>query len=108
MQQSSATTASGFGKMAAHKFKSMGSLDALAMGSTEDLAIPDVNEDLAGLSEGGASPHSSQKELKFEEKKVTSSSKTKVNSASNDFIWLLRKHPVGVLSPQLPWASFSP
>ncbi|KAB7507096.1 Sterile alpha and TIR motif-containing protein 1 [Armadillidium nasatum] len=87
------TTASGFGKLAASGFKSMGSLDALKMSSTEDLqqlAIPDVSEELGNLSDGGSalttsSPHSSQKELKFEEKKVTSSSKTKVVTDKNSY-----------------------
>lgn len=74
----------------------MGSMDALndalQMGSTEQLALPDVEDDfdiqnlavqqdqlgsspLTSVSTNGNNP----KELKFEQKKVTSSSKTKVS-----------------------------
>lgn len=100
LQQSSSAAAlqagTGFNKLKASGFNmgSMDALDALQMGSTEQLALPDVENDFdlqnalsaqqdqlssSPLTSGSAS-NGNPKELKFEQKKVTSSSKRKVRS----------------------------
>ena len=94
-QSSSASSLQGFNKMKPSGFN-MGSMDALNdalnMGSTEQLALPDVENDFAlqnlkasqdQLSSSpltsGSTNGSNPNELKFEQKKVTSSQKTKVS-----------------------------
>lgn len=106
LQQSSSAAAlqagSGFNKLKASGFNmgSMDALDALQMGSTEQLALPDVENDFdlqnalsaqqdqlssSPLTSGSASSNGNPKELKFEQKKVTSSSKRKVVTDKNSF-----------------------
>ncbi|XP_045615457.1 NAD(+) hydrolase sarm1 isoform X5 [Procambarus clarkii] len=100
MQQgtSSAALQSGFNKRKASGFN-MGSMDALndalQMGSTEQLALeddfdlPNLNVQQDQLSSSpltsGSTNGSNPKELKFEQKKVTSSSKTKVVTDKNSY-----------------------
>lgn len=95
MQQSSSTSSlQGFNKRKTPGFNmgSMDALDALNMGSTEQLALPSVENDfdiqnLKGSQDqlssspltSGSSNGNNTKELKFEQKKVTSSQKTKVS-----------------------------
>ncbi|XP_042237550.1 NAD(+) hydrolase sarm1-like isoform X4 [Homarus americanus] len=103
MQQnaSAASLQAGFNKRKASGFN-MGSMDALndalQMGSTEQLALPGVEDDfdLQNLSvqpdqlsssplTSGSTNGNNPKELKFEQKKVTSSSKTKVVTDKNSY-----------------------
>ncbi|XP_071546751.1 NAD(+) hydrolase sarm1 isoform X5 [Panulirus ornatus] len=103
MQQSASSSSlqSGFNKRKASGFN-MGSMDALndalQMGSTEQLALPDVEDDFdiqnLGVQQdqlssspltSGSTNGSNPKELKFEQKKVTSSSKTKVVTDKNSY-----------------------
>lgn len=104
MQQSASSAAAlqGFNKRKTSGLGSMGMgsmdalNDALQMGSTEQLALPDVEDDfglqnLTGQQDqlssspltSGSTNGSNPKEMKFEQKKVTSSSKTKVRLASS-------------------------
>lgn len=101
MQQSSSTSSlQGFNKLKpGFKMGSMDALnDALNMGSTEQLALPDVENDFdlqnltASQDQLSSSPLTSgstngnnPKELKFEQKKVTSSQKTKVSYFSSTY-----------------------
>lgn len=112
MQQSaSASSLQGFNKRKTSGFN-MGSMDALNdalnMGSTEQLALPSTENDfdLQNLAvsasqdqlsssplTSGSTNGSNPKELKFEQKKVTSSQKTKVSySSKTDLNTFLASH----------------
>lgn len=96
MQQSSSTSSlQGFNKRKTSGFNMDALNDALKMGSTEQLELPSVENDfdlenLTGSQDqlssspltSGSTNGNNTKELKFEQKKVTSSQKTKVSCFS--------------------------